>query len=339
MNKVNLGLIGCGGLGNVHAECISRIGKAAFLAYADVKSDRAKALLSRFGGEYYTCDVERVLSDPRIDAVYICTQHDSHAPLAIAAAGVGKHIFIEKPLALTAQDCEAIALAVEASGVSLMPAFKMRYYPLIQRAREFIPEPALVVGQMMDRRWEDSYWAQDPDKGGGNVYSQGCHTADIIRFLSGCEPLALRASGGNLTHPGHERIDHCVASIEMENGSLASWIQGDAALGMFTGKVFFEVFGDGKSVQIYDRMKKAVFHDGEATWTEERAMEEGFFLENVEFITALIEGRPPGVTVFDGLQAARIVFGASESIATGAAFHFPSSSTGRSTTNRTASHV
>ena len=261
--------------------------------------------------------MERVFADPQIQAVYICTRHDSHAPLAIAAARAGKHILIEKPLALSMGDCQAVADTVKECGVILMPAFKMRYYPLVQKAHEFIPEPQVIVGQMMDNRWGDTSWAQDPIQGGANVHSQGCHTTDIIRYFAGSEPKRVWASGGTLTHPGHPCIDQCVASIQFANGHTGAWIQGDAATSQFTSKFFFELFGGGRSVQLYDRLKKATFFDGKETWTEERTEEEGFQLENEEFIRALQEGRSPALSAADGIQATRIVLAADKAIRTG----------------------
>ncbi len=331
MAEIRLGLIGCGGLGRVHAECVSKIASARFIAYADINESAAKSALDTFGGDYATTDSSRIFADDSIDAVYICTRHDSHAPLAIAAAEAGKHILIEKPLALSMEECEAVAQTVADRGVTLMPAFKMRFYPLIQKAHQFIPEPLVLVGQMMDNRWGDDAWAQDPVQGGANVHSQGCHTTDIVRYLSGSEPVAVWAAGGTLTHPGHPCIDQCTASIRFANGHCASWIQGDAALGQFTSKFFFELFGPGpvgsesvadhpcvgRSVQLYDRLKKATFFDGQDTWTEERTDEEGFQLENEEFIGALIEGRRPCLSAHDGIQATRIVLAADKAIRTG----------------------
>ncbi|MBM3189193.1 MAG: Gfo/Idh/MocA family oxidoreductase [Chloroflexi bacterium] len=314
---LNLGLIGCGAIGKVHAGCVAKIPQARFIAYADVVEAAAQSLLDTFGGEYATSDVNKVLNDERITAVFICTRHDSHAPLAIAAARAGKHILIEKPLALTLAECEAVAEAVKAHGVILMPAFKMRFYPLVQRAHEFIPHPQVLVGQMMDNRWPDSAWAQDPVQGGANVHSQGCHTTDILRHFAGSEPKRVWASGGTMTHPGHPRIDQCVASIQFEDGSVAAWIQGDAALGQFSSKFFFELFGQGRSVQLYDRLKKATFYDGQKTWVEERPEEEGFQLEDQEFVSALLEGRQPLLSAADGLQATRIVLAADRAIRTG----------------------
>ena len=318
MSDIKLALIGCGALGRTHAECIGKIPEAGFVAYVDVIEDSARSALAEFGGQYATTDVGRVLADPEIDAVYICTLHDSHAPLAISAAEAGKHIFIEKPLALNIEDCQQVASVVEESGVYLMPAFKLRYYPLICMAHDFISEPQVVVGQIMDNRWPDDMWAQDPVKGGANVHSQGCHATDIMRYFANSEPKRIWAAGGAISHPGHECIDQCVASIEFANGHIGSWIQGDAAVGQFTSKFFFQLFGNnGRSVQIFDRMKKATFYDGDKTWTEERDEEEGFQLENREFIDALVQGREPDLTAHDGIQATRIVLAADKAIRTG----------------------
>jgi predicted dehydrogenase len=120
-----------------------------------------------------------------------------------------------------------------------------------------------------------------------------------------------------MTHPGHPCIDQCVASIRFEAGAVAAWIQGDAALGQFTSKFFFELFGEGRSVQLYDRLKKATFYDGQKTWVEERPEEEGFQLEDQEFVSALLEGRKPSLSAADGLQATRIVLAADRAIRTG----------------------
>ncbi len=318
MKKIRVGIIGCGSLGKVHARCLKKIAGAELVAYADIAEEAATAMLQEFGGEYTTSNNERVIEDPNLDAIYICTRHDSHAPLAIAVAQAGKHILIEKPLALSLPECEAVADAVSQSGVHLMPAFKMRYYPLVQKAHEFIPRPQVVVGQMMDNRWKDDFWAQDPVQGGANVHSQGCHTTDILRYFAASEPQRVWAAGGAMTHPGHPCIDQCVATIEFGSGVVASWVQGDAALGQFTSKFFFELFGDGKSVQLYDRLKKATFFDGSTTWVEERTEEEGFQLENEEFIGALLAGLAPALTARDGIQATRMVLAADQAIRTGA---------------------
>lgn len=317
-SRIRVGLVGCGGIGKVHAGCLARIPESELVACSDANLEAAQNLAAEYDCEYSTTDPASIFGDNSLQAVYICTQHNSHAPLAIAAARAGKHILIEKPLALDVEDCEAVAREVEKAGVFLMPAFKMRYYPLVRKAKEFIPEPLVLVGQMMDKRWADDHWAQDPVLGGANVHSQGCHTTDILRYFAGSEPKRIWAAGGTLTHPGHPCLDQCVAAIQFENGHVASWIQGDAGLPGLTSKFFFELFGNGgRSVQLHDRIKKATFSDGKDTWTEERPEEEGFYLEDVEFIRALVENRKPELTVRDAIQATRMVLAADAAIRTG----------------------
>ena len=87
--------------------------------------------------------------------------------------------------------------------------------------------------------------------------ARGATRRIIIRFFAGSEPQRVWAAGGTLTHPGHACIDQCVASIQFANGHVGGWIQGDAALPQFVSKFFMQLFGDGKSVQLYDRLQKA----------------------------------------------------------------------------------
>jgi predicted dehydrogenase len=96
-------------------------------AFVDVRREAATALAGEFEGAYAAEDVARVLRDDSVDAVLICTHHDSHAPLAIAAAQAGKHIFVEKPLALTVEECRQVEEAAARAGVQVMIGFKMRF--------------------------------------------------------------------------------------------------------------------------------------------------------------------------------------------------------------------
>ncbi len=314
---IGIGIIGCGSLGAAHAKILSGIKGARLIGYADVHAPAAQNLLERHGGSYATVEADRIFGDPSVDAVYICTRHDSHADLCIRAAAAGKHLFVEKPLALNYKDCEAVATAVAKAGITFMPAFKMRYYPLVRRAKEFIPRPQVIVAHMMDQRWGDERWAQDPVQGGGNVYSQGCHTTDLLRYFAGSEPRRLWASGGNMTHPEHPFPDQCVASIQFEGGRCASWVQGDAGLGAYTSKFFFGLHCDSRSVQLSDRCRRATFTEGTKSWTEEFYDNDEFTAENEDFIAALLEKRTPALGVFDGVQAARITFAAERAIRTG----------------------
>lgn len=133
--ELRAAVIGCGAVGEIHTQCLSQLDGMRMVAYCDTFLGRAKALHQKYGGWYSTSDPEQVFLDDTIDAVYICTHHDTHGMLAIKGCETGKHMMIEKPLALSLEECYRVGEAVEKSGVKLMTAFKMRYYPMVKRAR------------------------------------------------------------------------------------------------------------------------------------------------------------------------------------------------------------
>ena len=132
----NIAIIGCGLIGEIHAKCLSELGvRPSF--FADVDISRAEKLASAYSASA-TNDPMEAIRDPSVDAVYICTYHDTHAPFAIEAAKNGKHIFLEKPMALTEKDCRAIVDAVQKAGVLCMTGFKLHYYSLARKAKVLI---------------------------------------------------------------------------------------------------------------------------------------------------------------------------------------------------------
>src|SRR5262249_11762287 len=122
---VELALIGCGSNGRGHALRSRQIEGARVRAFIDVREAAARSLAAEFEGAYATTDLARALRDDAIEGVIISTHHDSHPSLAVAAATAGKHLLIEKPLALTVTECQRIEEAVARAGVRAMVGFKM----------------------------------------------------------------------------------------------------------------------------------------------------------------------------------------------------------------------
>lgn len=249
--KVGVGFIGCGNMGRAHAQIMKTFPEVHLRGFADVRAETAERLCEEVGGEYHTTDVERVLNDRAIDLVLVCTHHDSHAPLCVEAAKAGKHIFVEKPLALTIEECIRIERAVDEAGVKLLVGFQARFSPFVRRLKEAIPHPFIIFGQMVDPRWPDESWANDPVKGGGNVLSQGCHTFDLICWFSGSEPSTVYAGGGNFTHPCLPIVDGVMAVIGFENGAVAGALIGDCGANPLTGKAFYELYAGDKVGVLY----------------------------------------------------------------------------------------
>ncbi len=317
MPSLQVAIIGCGSMGEIHAGCLSRIPEVSLRTFCDSDLQRARSLSAKFPAAFVTADPEQVLRDDGVDAVYICTYHDTHSSLAIRAAERKKHVMLEKPLALTLRECYEVGNAVEKHGITLMTGFKMRYYPSVKRARGFIPSPLVTIAQMMDARWPDDFWANDPVRGGGNVLSQGCHTMDLVCYLNASRPERIFAEGGNFTHQGKEIVDNIVAAIRFENGAVASVAQGDSGQTPFVSKFSFQITDGQRTAHLRNRLKTATLFDGEHTNEFTDPEEYGFQEENNDFVQSLLARRPPPVTHVDGLRATLLVLKAFESLKTG----------------------
>jgi predicted dehydrogenase len=314
--KFRGGLIGCGDIGKVFADAISELDDMNLVAFCSRTKEKANRFRETYHGEYSTTDAQNIIADPSLDAVYITTWHDSHADLCIRAARAGKHIMVEKPLALTVPECRAIGTAVEESGVKLMVAFKMRYYDMILKAKALIPDPILVTMQMMDNRWPDDHWASDPVTGGGNVLSQGCHSCDILRFVAGSDPIEVYAAGKNY-YTSTGVIDNTCATFRFENGAAGSWVQGDANCPPLVSKFYLQMFAENKSVTLSDRLCTLTYSEAGKEPQVFRGTETGFVEENRAFVECLVNDTRPPIDHVDGLMATLMVLQAFHSLESG----------------------
>lgn len=308
-------LIGCGGLGRMHTQMLQQVDGLSMVAFCDVAGAAAQKLCNDFDGDYATDDAERIFTDDSIDAVYICTHHDTHAEFCIRSAQAGKHILVEKPLALTTAECVEIGRVVEETGVTLMTAFKMRYYDMLLKAKALIPEPLVVTIQMMDNRWADDHWANDPIKGGGNVLSQGVHSCDILRFVAGGDPVSVYAVGANYYQPSGV-IDNISAVYRFDNGVTGNLVQGDAHCPSHVSKFYMQIFAEDKSVTLSDRLTTLIFQEKGQEPVIYTGSETGFLEENRDFVNALQKGKPAPIDHRDGLLATLMILQGFKSIET-----------------------
>lgn len=314
--STRIGFIGCGAIAHEHAGALVELDGAELVGYCDVELESAQRMLDAFGGAVATTDPMSIIGDDLIDVVYICTWHDSHAPLVELAAQAGKAVVLEKPMAIVESDCMRICDAVERSGILLMMALKLRFYPMVERARQFIERPIISIAQVMDSHWPDEYWAARPIVGGGNVLSQGPHAMDLLYHLNRSEPISVFAEGGTFTHDG-DLIDNVVATIRFANGAIASLAQGDSGTTPFVSKFSFQLADGVRSVHLHDRLRSGTFFDGTTTESFHDEAELGMIEENRAFLRALRGEAPPPTTHLDGLRATRMVLAAVEAIRTG----------------------
>ncbi len=252
MEKVNVAIIGCGGMGGTHARRLARIDNANIKYLVDVREESALRLQQEIGAGSVTTNFEEAINDKDVDLVVICTHHHLHTPMSLSAITAGKHVFCEKPLALTIEECESVVSAVEKSGIKFMMGFQARFSPFVLKIKEVIPKPWVTIAQLIDPKWDDKIWANDPIEGGGNVLSQGCHCFDATCFLNDAVPVSIYAEGGNFHHPSLPIIDTVTCTIRFDDNRVASIIIGDFGHPALMGKSAYQLFAGNITATLFN---------------------------------------------------------------------------------------
>ncbi len=314
---LRVALVGCGSYGAEHAKFLSRHRGVRLHAVADLDPARAEAFRNQYGAGYATGDVARIWADPEIEAVWVCTQHHTHAPLAEAAAAAGKHLFLEKPLALTLADCDRIVTAVERSGIIAAAGFKLRFFPAVVAARAFLKQPTLTTAHVIDDHWPSEFWANDPIQGGGNVLSQGCHIVDTVLHLHPTGPVRVYAAGGNRHHPTRDIVDTAAVTLTFADGAVASIAIGDVGVPPFSSKFALQQSDGQRSLSLYNRLNSLMTREDKRITEHPAHPEEGAAVIDEPFIRAVLAGGPSPCSIPSARRTSAVVLAAIESIRTG----------------------
>ena len=214
MTRLRTALIGCGKVGQTHADALASLAGSELVAVCDRTLAGAEAFARRYGGVRPYTDVATMLRESDVQAVSICTPHPLHADAIETAAAHGVHVLVEKPLAATLGDCDRAIAACAAAGVKLGVISQRRFYPPIQRMRAAIDagkigRPALATVDALG--WRDAaYYASDPwrgtwaSEGGGVLVNQAPHQLDLLLWLMGPRRGAVRLLGQRQP-PGRSR--------------------------------------------------------------------------------------------------------------------------------------
>ena len=254
-STLGFAILGAGMVARYHATAIERTPGAQLVAVGRSDPARAEETAAQFGVPCIT-DYAALLARADVNAVCICTPSGLHAEQTIAAARAGKHVLVEKPIALTLADADAMIAACEQAGVRLGVALQRRTEPEFQRVQAAIAAGELgqlVLGSMSmpylrlqsyyeSADWRGT-WALD---GGGALINQGIHLVDLLLWLLG-DAAEVRATAATLTHA--IEVEDCVtATLRFANGALGSITATTAAAPGFPHRV--EIYGDRGGVQI-----------------------------------------------------------------------------------------
>ena len=178
---------------------------------------------ARAGFRRATTDPASLLGDSAIDTIVVTTRHDSHAEWTVRALEAGKHVFVEKPLALSIEELDRVATAMASPSSLLCVGFNRRFAPLVRRAREALADRTgpMVVSMMVNAgRLPRDHWTQDSESGGGRIVGEACHFIDLARHVVGSPITRLQVTTASAA--GVPVEDVALLQLSFADGSVAT---------------------------------------------------------------------------------------------------------------------
>jgi myo-inositol 2-dehydrogenase/D-chiro-inositol 1-dehydrogenase len=311
---LNVGIIGAGRIGKVHAETLAfRLPEARTLALADVNRKAAEAVALRCGIPTVVESSEQILANPEIEAVLICSSTDTHADLIVQAAQAGKHIFCEKPIAHSLTQIDRALAAVEKAGVKLQIGFNRRFDANFARVRHAVVTGEIGAPRLMHIISRDP--APPPISyvrvSGGMFLDMTIHDFDMARFLIGDEVEEVYTAGGVMVDPeigAAGDLDTAVITLRFKNGVIATIDNSRQAAYGYDQRV--EILGSLGSIatancypnQAVVSTAAEVRRDLPLNFFMDRYTE-SFVTEVRSFVQAVRDDRPTAVTGADGKVA------------------------------------
>jgi len=220
----------------------------------------AKYLGEKFGFEFITTDGNKVVNDENTDVVAIVTRHNLHAKYVVDALQAGKHVYVEKPLALNEDELSWIVDAYNNSNKSVMIGFNRRFSPHTVRLKKFLAGEKIPLAMNIRINAgfkEKDKWQQDPAEGGGRIIGEVCHFVDLAGYICDSKPISVYATALQHRRDDIASNDTVVISISYDNGSIVTisyFSNGDTNY----PKERIEVFG-GNSIFVIDDFRKSVW--------------------------------------------------------------------------------
>ena len=301
-DRIGLGVIGVGAFfSDIHMPNLMVLAdRYAPVSVCDMNAVRARNTARQMGAPQACTEVEELLANKDVQLVLIATRHDTHAPLARRALEAGKHVFVEKPMAMDPAELEQLAEDIRAAeGSSFMLGFNRRFSPHVRQLRKLLAgrtTPLVTTYRILAGRAPRDSWIHSP-AGGGRVIGEACHMLDLLCYLAGDDVAVTELDV--ITPPGgHGEMpsDNIVASLRFEDGSLCTLTYTTLGRPMKgNGKERIEACWDGKTFVIEDfvRCTGAGCSAGSAA----KAKGKGHFEELVAFADHLEGKAPPPISL------------------------------------------
>jgi len=332
VGPVRMCVVGAGRAGMVHARNYHEsVRDAVVVAVVDADLGLARKAGGELGVDACFASIQQALKGVDCDAVCITTPTFTHAEIAVTAAQAGKHVFCEKPMALTLEEAQAMIDAAREARVKLQIGFMRRFDPGFVAAKQKLQEGA--IGELMTIKSVGRgpglppRWACNPKTSNGMLAEVNSHDFDSIRWLAGSEYHRVYAEAGTfkareLQAEFPDFYDNAVVSMRLRNGVMALLDGACPASYGYDARV--EILGSEGVMQIGDIAPVTVSTCTKATgvvsapyasWRDR--FREGYIAEDRHFVHCILSGDEPAVTGEDGRRAVEIVLAANRSIQTG----------------------
>ena len=290
--KIKVGIIGAGSfMQENHIPNILRLPEQfEIVAIANHSSANAKSAGEKYKVSYITTDYHEILNDQEIDMVVIGTRHNLHAVQTADAIKAGKHVLVEKPLALSQAELEVVKQAFQSNpSLHVAVGFNRRYSPLIQKAKQIIEQnhvPIAINYRINAGYFSPDHWIQDAEEGGGRIIGEVCHFIDLISYLTGSEIEKMNISHIPLDGKSVRSEDNLIVNFTFHNGSIGvlTYVSiGSNAM----EKERIEIFTKGSSMVINDFKELLMFNTNQKDIHLKKS-DKGHYKEIEEFANLLI---------------------------------------------------
>ncbi len=268
----------------------------------------ATAVAMQNHAAYASTDYEEILADPEIDLVLIATRHDLHADMALRALKVGKHVLLEKPMALTEAEIyqyESFYSDIGENAPILMTGFNRRFSPALVQAKKLLSKrttPLMINYRMNAGFIPREHWVHGPEGGGRNI-GEGCHIYDVFQYLTNARPIDVQAATINANGKQWGNNDNFIATISYDDGSVCSLTY--TALGdKEFPKEQMDIFYDGKVLSLNDYQELKVSGLKRGGWSS-KSTQKGQFEELVALAEGIKEQRWP-ISFQDQVDVTRV---------------------------------
>lgn len=317
--RVGIGLIGAGGYAQKVLLPNFKGAGAEFCSIASASGVSARDVGTKFGFARFLSDAQSVIDDDQVNLIVIATRHGSHAELARLALERGKHVFVEKPLALNDDELDSVLEAASKSEGQLVVGFNRRFSPLAVKAKEVFrnrQSPLSIVYRVNAGRVPREHWTQDKSEGGGRIVGEVCHFIDLMQFLTGAAPKSVYAEAvvpdkGNVIR--EDSVFITVQFADGSNGMIAYLAEGDSGL----PKEHIEIFSEGKTFVIEDFRSARLYAGGREKKETLRQQDKGQPEETRVACAVVAEGKPAPITLQELEANTRATFRIIDSLRTG----------------------